>query len=131
MKGYKRQIEKNFAPQQKSMVMQDYSEQCKDVYGALGNAYDSAGEEEFDEVQEQMMSAAPRRGGGGGGGGGGAMFGSAMAQPAMRSAMMQEEGSMYAAPKSKSRAKKSTANIGGKKRLNDEVSATLYKMSKK
>lgn len=130
MKGYKRQIQKNFAPQQKSMVMQEYSEQCKDVYGALGNAYDSAGEEEFDEVQDQMMSA-PRRGGGGGGGGGGAMFGSAMAQPAMRSAMMQEEGEMLAAPKSKSRAKKSTANIGGKKRLNDEVSATLYKMSKK
>lgn len=98
MKGYKRQIQKNFAPQQKSMVMQEYSEQCKDVYGALGNAYDSAGEEEFDQVQDQMMSA-PRRGGGGGGGDDGAMFASAMAQPAMRSAMMQEEGEMLAAPK--------------------------------
>ena len=32
--------------------MQDYSEQVRGVYGALGNAADSDGEEEFEEVQE-------------------------------------------------------------------------------
>ena len=61
MKGFKRQAAKQMAPQVQSAVMQDFSEQVQDVYRDIGNAYDSAGEEEFD----QMM------GGGGGGGGGG------------------------------------------------------------
>jgi len=48
-------------------MMQDFSEQVGEVYDALGDACDSAGEEELDQV----MSMA--RGGGGGGGGGGSI----------------------------------------------------------
>lgn len=40
-------------------MMADFSEKVEDVYGQLGNAVDSAGEEEFDEVmnlrQESQM----------------------------------------------------------------------------
>lgn len=42
--------------------MADFSEQVQDVYRDIGNAYDSAGEEELDEMCDL-------RGGGGGGGG--------------------------------------------------------------
>lgn len=48
---------------------------------------------------------------------------------------MEQENSrsMFAAPKSKAPAQKkskATSNIGGKKRLNDDMSTKLYKMSK-
>ena len=43
--------------------------------------------------------------------------------------MQVSANSMAAAPQKKAKAK-TTSNIGGKKRLNDEVSATLFKMSK-
>ena len=49
------------APEIQSSVMADFSEQVQDVYRDIGNAYDSADEEELD----QMCSL---RGGGGGGG---------------------------------------------------------------
>ena len=42
--------------------MQDFSEQVGEVYDALGEACDSAGEEELDQVMSM------NRGGGGGGG---------------------------------------------------------------
>lgn len=41
----------------------------------------------------------------------------------------QSFGMMQSAPKMKAKSK-ATSNIGGQKRLNDEVSSKLYKMSK-
>ena len=35
------------APQIKASMMADFSEQVQDVYQDIGNAYDSAGEEEL------------------------------------------------------------------------------------
>ena len=52
------------------------------------------------------------------------------AQPQMEMLSMQmpeQSMSMKSAPKKKSKA---TSSIGGQKRLNDEVSSKLYKMSK-
>ena len=68
MKGFKRQAQKQMAPQVQASVMQDFSEQVQDVYRDIGNAYDSADEEELDQVMGcQQESAAVMRGGGGGG----------------------------------------------------------------
>lgn len=53
MKGFKRQAKKQLAPQVNAQMMEDFSEQVGDVYGALGNACDSEGEEEVEQV---MMS---------------------------------------------------------------------------
>jgi len=50
MKGFKRQVNKQMAPQVQSSLMANFSEQVQDVYGALGNACDSEGEEELDQV---------------------------------------------------------------------------------
>ena len=50
MKGFKRQAKKQLAPQMQANMMADCSEQVQDVYGALGEAVDSAGEEELDQV---------------------------------------------------------------------------------
>ena len=77
MKGFKRQAAKQMAPQVQASVMQDFSEQVQDVYRDIGNAYDSADEEELDQVMQSNC-------GGGGGGGGGAM------QMNMMQAPMQE-----------------------------------------
>ena len=76
MKGFKRQAAKQMAPQVQASVMQDFSEQVQDVYRDIGNAYDSADEEELDQVMQSNC--------GGGGGGGGAM------QMNMMQAPMQE-----------------------------------------
>ena len=78
MKGFKRQAAKQMAPQVQASVMQDFSEQVQDVYRDIGNAYDSADEEELDQVMQSNC-------GGGGGGGGGAM------QMNMMRAPMQEQ----------------------------------------
>ena len=99
MKGFKRQAKKNFAPNMQEAVMQNYSEQVQEVYGALNNAADSEGEEELDQVvemkrQTEMASAMPR-GGGGGGGGGGGLFGSAnMAQERNAASMAMPQQQM-------------------------------------
>lgn len=77
MKGFKRQAAKQMAPQVQASVMQDFSEQVQDVYRDIGNAYDSADEEELDQVMQSNC--------GGGGGGGGAM------QMNMMRAPMQEQ----------------------------------------
>ncbi len=124
--------------------MQDFSEQVGEVYDALGDACDSAGEEELDQV----MSMA--RGGGGGGGGGSRGISMSMAKcsaPMMsqqqnlsmnvpsstqvRGLTMSSDMMMGSSEASKSKRKsKATSNIGGKKRLNDDVSSKLYKLSK-
>ena len=49
MKGFKRQAAKQMAPQVQASVMQDFSEQVQDVYRDIGNAYDSADEEELEQ----------------------------------------------------------------------------------
>ena len=51
MKGFKRQAAKQMAPQVQECMMQDFSEQVQDVYQDIGNAYDSAGEEEFESIR--------------------------------------------------------------------------------
>ena len=58
MKGFKRQVNKQMAPMQQSEMMQNFSEQVQDVYGALGEAADSAGEEELDQVVSMSRPSA-------------------------------------------------------------------------
>lgn len=103
-------------------MLNEFQDQVQDVYGALGEAVDSEGEEELDQVMNM------RRGGGGGGGGGAeeSMF-AASASMSMRAAP-QKSAASSGSMKKKSKV---TSSIGGSKRLNDEVSTKLYKMSKK
>jgi len=56
MKGYRRQAAKKMAPQMKQAMLNDFSEQVQDVYGALNDAADSEGEEELDQVVEMQRS---------------------------------------------------------------------------
>lgn len=101
-------------------MLNEFQDQVQDVYGALGEAVDSEGEEELDQVMNM------RRGGGGGGGGAEeSMF--AAASMSMRAAP-QKSAASSGSMKKKSKV---TSSIGGSKRLNDEVSTKLYKMSKK
>ena len=101
-------------------MLNEFQDQVQDVYGALGEAVDSEGEEELDQVMNM------RRGGGGGGGGAEeSMF--AAASMSMRAAP-QKSAASSSSMKKKSKV---TSSIGGSKRLNDEVSTKLYKMSKK
>jgi len=53
MKGFKRQAKKNLAPGMQEAVMQNYSEQVQEVYGALNNAADSEGEEELEQIVQE------------------------------------------------------------------------------
>ena len=72
--------------------------------------------EECEEEADMMMEEAmPMR--------------SMAAAPQMMSAQTTSMASSMTAPQKKSKSK-ATSNIGGKKRLNDEVSAQLFKMSK-
>ena len=105
--------------------MQNFSEQVQDVYGALGEAADSAGEEELDQVVSMSRPSAPMMKSSN-------MMMSSSAMPRGGSMMMQDESRMMrgsAAEPSKKR-KKATTQIAGSKRLNDEVSTKLYKLSK-
>lgn len=55
MKGFKRQAQKQMAPQMQADMMVNFSEQVEDVYGALNEAVDSEGEEELEQAREQAM----------------------------------------------------------------------------
>ena len=50
MKGFKRQAAKQMAPQMQQAVMVQFSDQVQDVYKDIGNAVDSEGEEELENM---------------------------------------------------------------------------------
>ena len=77
------------------------------MYGQLGDAVDSEGEEELDQVMNMRSESA------------------------MPSSSMMMLGSAPAQSKQKSVKRGSATNtVGGKKKLNDQVSSKLYKLSK-